>query len=114
MCENWPVTPIHHMTHVEHLPSIIGKGGLLCDAEAARQNFCSRSIAYSSIKERRAMTPVQNLRGEQVAAGGMLSDYVPFYFCNRSPMLGAVHKKLVPGYDHGQREVVYLVSSVML
>ncbi len=84
------------MTHIEHLPRIIGKGGLVCDAEAARQNLCSKSIAYGSIKERRAITPVQNLRGEKIAAGGVLADYVPFDFCNRSPMLGAVHKKLVP------------------
>jgi len=86
--------------------------GLVCDAEAARQNLCSKSIAYGSIKERRAITPVQNLRGEKIAAGGVLADYVPFYFCNRSPMLGAVHKKLVPGCTVGQREIVYLVGSV--
>jgi ssDNA thymidine ADP-ribosyltransferase, DarT len=112
MCETWRVQLIHHMTHIEHLPRIIGKGGLVCDAEAARQNLCLKSIAYGSIKERRAMTPVQNLRGEKLAAGGMLADYVPFYFCNRSPMLGAVHKNLVPGYNDGQRKIIYLVGSV--
>ncbi|HYI96996.1 MAG TPA: DUF4433 domain-containing protein [Bryobacteraceae bacterium] len=102
---------IHHITHIEHLPRIIGEGGLVCDSEAAKRNLCSKSIAYSAIKERRAITPVQNIRGEKVAAGGMLSDYVPFYFCNRSPMLAAIHKGLVPGYDEGQSHVIYLVSS---
>jgi hypothetical protein len=112
MCETRGVRLIHHMTHIEHLPQIIGKGGLVCDAEAARQSLCSKSIAYGSIKERRAITPVQNLRGEKIAAGGVLADYVPFYFCNRSPMLGAVHKKLVPGYTEGQDQIIYLVGSV--
>jgi hypothetical protein len=111
MCETRRVRLIHHITHIEHLPGIIEKGGLVCDAEAAKQNLCSKSIAYGSIKERRAMTPVQNLRGEKIAAGGMLADYVPFYFCNRSPMLGAAHKGLVPGYTEGQKEVIYLVGS---
>jgi len=102
---------IHHITHIEHLARIIAEGGLVCDADAATCNLCSKSIAYGSIKERRAMTKVQNLRGEKIAAGGMLSDYVPFYFCNRSPMLGAVHKGLIPDYAGGQREIIYLVAS---
>jgi hypothetical protein len=110
MCETPRVPLIHHITHIEHLPRILKEGGLVCDAEAARRNLCSKSIAYSAIKERRAMTNVQNLRGEKIAAGGVLADYVPFYFCNRSPMLGAVHKKLVPGTE-GQREIIYLVAS---
>src|SRR5438445_13659537 len=93
MCETPRVPLIHHITHIEHLPRILKEGGLVCDAEAARRNLCSKSIAYSGIKQRRAMTPVQNLRGETIAAGGMLSDYVPFYFCNRSPMLGAIYKR---------------------
>jgi hypothetical protein len=111
MCETPRVPLIHHITHIEHLPRILKEGGLVCDAEAARRNLCSKSIAYGSIKERRAMTKVQNLRGEKIAAGGMLSDYVPFYFCNRSPMLGAVHKGLIPDYAGGQREIIYLVAT---
>jgi hypothetical protein len=111
MCETRRVRLIHHITHIEHLPRVIEKGGLVCDADAAKQNLCSKSIAYNAIKERRAITPVQNLGGEKIAAGGVLSDYVPFYFCNRSPMLAAIHKGWVPGYDEGQSQVIYLVAS---
>jgi ssDNA thymidine ADP-ribosyltransferase DarT-like protein len=111
MCETRRVPLIHHMTHIEHLPRIIAEGGLVCDAEAARRNLCSKSIAYSGIKERRAATPVQNLRGEKIAAGGMLSDYVPFYFSNRSPMLGAIYKRAIDDPTVLQRDVIYLVSS---
>ena len=102
---------IHHITHIDNLPHILEEGGLVCDAEAAEKALCSRSIAYTAIKERRAITPVQKLRGESVAAGGTLSDYVPFYFCNRSLMLAAIHKGNVPAYAEGQRSVIYLVSS---
>src|SRR5437867_931792 len=111
MCETSRVPLIHHMTHIEHLPRIIAEGGLVCDAEAARRNLCSRSIAYSGIKERRAGTPVQNLRAEPVAAGGMLCDYVPFYFCNRSPMLGAIKQRSIDDPTVAQRDVIYLVAS---
>jgi hypothetical protein len=106
------MTPICHITHIRNLPAILREGGLLCDAEAERRGLCAQSIAYDTIKERRRRRLVANLQGEVVGAGGSLPDYVPFYFCNRSPMLGAIHQGRVPAYKGGQREVVYLVSSV--
>src|SRR5262245_61088990 len=102
---------IHHITHIQHLASIVREAVLLCDAEAARRGLCSKSIAYRAIKQRRAMTAVQNLRGQPIAAGGMLSDYVPFYFCNRSPMLGAIRQRNTDDPSVSQREIIYLVSS---
>ena len=106
------MTPIYHITHIKNLPAILREDGLLCDAEAERRGLCTQSIAYDTIKGRRRRRLVVNLRGGTVGAGGLLPDYVPFYFCNRSPMLGAIHKGQVPAYQGGQREVVYLVSSV--
>ena len=44
--------------------------------------------------------------------GGVLADYVPFYFANRSPMLYVIHKGGVPDYQGTQDEIVYLVTSV--
>lgn len=46
-----------------------------------------------------------------MAPGGCVGDYVPFYFAPRSPMLYAIHKGFVEGYNSGQSEVVHLVSS---
>src|SRR5262249_43695282 len=68
-------------------------------------------IAYDTIKQRRSVRLVKKLLGGPVAAGGVLADYVPFYFSNRSPMLLAIHKGQVPGYQNGQSNIVYLVSS---
>ena len=104
------VTPIYHITHFANLDSIIRRGGLACDADAERQHLCQQSIAYDDLKARRRRRLVEKLDGGAVAAGGMLPDYVPFYFCNRSPMLGAIHKGQVPGYQGGQHDVIYLVS----
>jgi hypothetical protein len=105
------VTPIYHMTHVGNLPRIVAEGGLVCDAEAARRELCKQSIAYAELKERRATRPVEKLFFGQVAAGGVLADYVPFYFATRSPMLYAIKGGYVEHYKGKQSDVVYLVSS---
>ena len=104
------MTPIYHITHIANLPKMLQEDGLLCDAEAERRGLCAQSIAYDTIKERRKRWPVKNLAGQPVAAGGVVADYVPFYFSNRSPMLGAIHKGFVPAYQGGQRDVVYLMA----
>lgn len=104
------MTPIYHITHVANLPMILREDGLLCDAVAERRSLCAQSIAHDSIKDRRKLRSVRTLAGCPVAASGMVADYVPFYFCNRSPMLGAIHKGLVSGYEGGQRDVIYLVA----
>ena len=83
----------------------------MCDREAQERGLCKQSIAYDAIKQRRNSRAVKKTRGDVVAAGGTLADYVPFYFANRSPMLLAIHKGHVAGYEGGQAEVIYLVSS---
>lgn len=58
------------------------------------------------------MKPVRDRAGRAIAAGGVLADYVPFYFANRSPMLYSIHRGNVVGYAGGQANVIYLVSTV--
>jgi len=105
------VTPIYHMTHIENVPQILAEGGLVCDAEAAKRKLCKQSIAHAELKERRATRPVEKLFFGQIAAGGVLADYVPFYFTTRSPMLYAIKGGYVEHFKGRQSDVVYLVSS---
>ena len=95
---------IFHITHVQNLDSIVTKGGLLCDRESG--TVPAVGIAHAHIKARRARRPVS------LAPGGNLSDYVPFYFAPRSPMLYSIHGGFVEGYRGEQADVVHLVSSV--
>src|SRR5207253_1267547 len=44
--------------------------------------------------------------------GGRLSDYVPFYFDPLSPMLYAIHRGVVAGFNGDQRSIIHLVSTV--
>ena len=106
------MTLIYHITHFDNLANILAEDSLVCDAEADQRGLCKQSIAHATLKEYRARTNVRRNDGSDVAAGGVLADYVPFYFTNRSPMLFSIHKGNVVGYDGGQKDVVYLVSSV--
>lgn len=44
--------------------------------------------------------------------GGVVADYVPFYFAARSPMLYAISRGNVPAYQDGQNPLVYLVTDL--
>jgi len=95
--------PIYHITHVDNLSGIIEKGGLYCDRDAKKINFVG--IGHKHIKTRRDNTRVPK------GPGGVVSDYVPFYFAPRSPMLCAIHSGAVAGYKGGQVSVIHLCSS---
>ena len=99
------MTAIYHITHLRNLPNIIKDGGLWCDSESVRRNLQPVEIAYTEIKERRTRKQVP------LPPGGVLAEYVPFYFCNRSPMLYTLHKGNVPVYRDGQPNILHLVSS---
>ncbi|MCX7063014.1 MAG: DUF4433 domain-containing protein [Proteobacteria bacterium] len=47
-----------------------------------------------------------------IPPGGVLDDYLPFYFCTHSVMLFNIHTGRVEGVNCGQGDIVYLVSSI--
>lgn len=95
-------TKIYHITHLNNLPSIITRGGLI--AKSRQQQLRYTDIAHERIQDRRARTLVP------CANRGTLHDYVPFYFAPRSPMLYTIHRGNVEGYQQGQTLVIYLVA----
>lgn len=106
------MTLLYHITHVSNLPGILADGGLWCDRIRHVRKVRTTGIAHEHIKQRRANRQVKTLRGRVVAEGGTLADYVPFYFAPRSPMLFTIHRGNVDGYKGGQKDIVYLVSTV--
>jgi hypothetical protein len=100
------LTAIYHITHLRNLPGIIAGKCLHCDARVAASKLGVVGIAHQHIKDRRARKSVP------VKPGGFVADYVPFYFAPRSPMLFAIDRGQVAGFDGGQSSVLYLVSSV--
>jgi hypothetical protein len=100
------MTAIYHITHIRNLPLILESGCLWCDAERLKQGLSCIGIAHDHIKQRRARRIVP------IGCGGTLTDYVPFYFAPRSPMLYAIHTNSVIDYAEGQANIIHLVSSV--
>ena len=96
--------PIYHITHINNLESILQEGGLIANSCLKERQINYLDIAYESIQSRRANTVVPG------SAGGVLHDYVPFYFAPRSPMLYAIHNGYVAQYQEGQDSVIYLVT----
>ncbi|MDB2687026.1 DUF4433 domain-containing protein [Mariniblastus sp.] len=102
--------PIYHITHVDTLASIIADGCLWSDHEIRQRDNERVVIGYDTIKQRR-------LEKNRVScyAQTFVGQYVPFYFCPRSPMLYVINKKnLKLDYRGGQDRIVHLVSRIGL
>lgn len=94
---------LYHFTHVDNLPSIANDG--LCSDSAVEDNdLLEVDVGNQQVKARRRRMEVP------ISPGGVVADYVPFYFAPRSPMLFVIHKGDVPTYDDGQEGLVYLVT----
>lgn len=98
--------PIYHITPIDNLESILSAGGLLAYNVMLETETNYTNIAYENIQDRRATIRVPCGRG------GVLHDYVPFYFAPRSPMLYTINRGNVKGYTQGQAAVIHLVSDV--
>lgn len=98
-------TLIYHITDVENLPGILAGGGLRSDAAMAHHS--PEVIGYGHIKQRR-MTEIR----VDCCGGRFVGEFVPFYFCPRSPMLYTVNRGNTGRTPGCQRTIVHLVSTM--
>ena len=96
---------IYHITHVTNLAGMVADRGLWSDAARRRHRPTATNIGYQHIKERRMR------RAVTAGSGGVLGEYVPFYFCPRSVMLFVISRGS-SDYNGHEREIVHLVSRV--
>ncbi|WP_431882205.1 type II toxin-antitoxin system toxin DNA ADP-ribosyl transferase DarT [Micromonospora gifhornensis] len=101
-------TLIKHFTHIDNLPAILAAGRLFAD------NAVGGRLAMNV-----GATDIKASRRERIVTcrpGGVVADYVPFYFAERSPMMYRIaceHRDGKAGcYPDGDDPLVYLVSSV--
>lgn len=92
---------LYHMTHITNLPSILKCGGLQAHAAMQVNHLQHQDIANQDVQVRREKTKIP------VGKGGILHDYVPFYFAPRSPMLYYLHKQQLQ-----QEDIFYFMTSV--
>jgi len=80
----------YHFTHIDNIKSIIENNGLLSTNIKNQYNIGHHNIASMSIQNRRSEMSVP------VGPGGVVHDYVPFYFATINPMLlGLLNRKVV-------------------
>ena len=96
---------LFHFTHINNLTSIATLG-LASDNHVQADGRLTTEVGQPGIKAPRRERPVP------CGPGGVVADYVPFYFAARSPMLGSIHSGRVPTYQGGQADIVYLVSDI--
>jgi hypothetical protein len=96
---------IYHITDVANLPSILVENGLHSDAVMVKRN--PEIIGYDHIKKRRLKEiPVPCCGWRRVG------EFVPFYFCPRSPMLFTINKGNTGRPANCQKSIVHLVSTM--
>ena len=98
---------IYHITDIDNLPSILKLGGLYSDAAIQNKNLPSAAIAYDHIKQRR----LNEIR-ISCCDNAFVGEFVPFYFCPRSPMLFVVNKGTTGRAMGCQESILHLVSTV--
>lgn len=103
MALNMSRTLIYRMIHYKNLEGLLTHGIHCANSEQRVPNYIN--IGDTELIEKRKSIPVDK------EPFGTLDDYVPFYFCPRSPMLYKI-KNNFEIYKCHQSEIIYLVSSV--
>ena len=98
-------TPILRFVHVNNLPTLIHCGGLHAPNASPTTGLPYRSIHDTEVQGARANVTID------CGPGGVITDYVPFYFGYLSPMMFKLKTGRVSGYNEGQEPLVYLVTS---
>lgn len=98
-------TPIYRIVYVENLVAILQWGGMYAANHVPANGLLYRTIHNVDIQQER------RVRRIPCGPGGVIHDYVPFYFGYRSPMLLQLKTNRVPGYTEGQQPLIYLVST---
>src|SRR4051812_37511694 len=89
---------IYHITAIPNLINIVAQGALWSKGSLVRSGQQYENIAYQGAQGKRAMKIVD------VPPGGVVHDYVPFYFAPRSPMLFTINQGNVEGCAYRQKD----------
>ncbi|QXA21575.1 Uncharacterised protein [Lelliottia amnigena] len=92
---------VYHFTYFTNLEQII-KHGLLSTNNKEKQNLAHENIANNDIQHRRSEMRVP------CGPGGVVHDYVPFYFTKRSPML----LNVIKNKNIDQEGIIYLAVPI--
>jgi len=97
---------IFHITAIPNLVRIAKSKMLHANAVLQKKKIQHENIAYQGAQGKRATKLVAK------PPGGVIHDYVPFYFAPRSPMLGAINLGKVEGCTYHQQDIVHFATTV--
>jgi hypothetical protein len=93
--------PIFHFTDIGNMGAILDGGALQCHRDAPTEVEVGNIDIKASRKQRQV----------GCGPGGMVCDYVPFYFASRSPMMYTIMRGNVEGVSTDLGRLIYFVSS---
>lgn len=99
-------TRLFHITAIANLAAIFKANALVSKNGGALVGINYQNIAHGGAQGARALRAVPN------PPGGVVHDFVPFYFAPRSPMLYAINRGGVVGCDWRQNDIVYFETSI--
>jgi hypothetical protein len=98
-------TPILRLVHIDNLGLLIWRGALHAPNHSPNDGLKYRIIHNEEIQSKR------RVRRIPCGPGGVIHDYVAFYFGQLSPMMFQLKTGWVPGYTEGQEPLIYLSST---
>lgn len=98
-------TPIYRFIHVDNLHIYLRRGGLHAPNCTPSDGLAYKTIHNVDIQNQRRITAIP------CGPGGVIHDYVAFYFGPRSPMLFQLHTGWKTDYRETQEPLIYLVST---
>jgi len=98
-------TPILRFIHVDNLHLCLRRRGIWAPNHEPKDGLVYRTIHNVEVQTKRHEKRIW--RGP----GGVLHDYVAFYFGQLSPMMLNLKTGRVQGYNEGQEPLIYLVST---
>ena len=99
-------TPICRFIHVDNLHVCLQRGGLHAPNHTPNNGLVYKTIHNLDIQNERRVRPIP------CGPGGVIHDYVPFYFGYLSPMMLQLKTGQVEGYNEGQEPLIYLTTTV--
>lgn len=99
-------TRLFHITAIANLQAIFAAGALVSKNRGAAAGINYQNIAHAGAQGARAVRAVPN------PPGGLVHDFVPFYFALRSPMLFAINGGRVAGCPWRQGDIVHFETTV--
>ena len=98
-------TPIFRFIHVDNLPFCLERGGINAPNFESENGIIYKTIHNLEIQHIRRVMHIP------CGPGGVIHDYVSFYFGYLSPMLLQLHTGRVAGYAEGQTPIIYLKTT---